>query len=223
LIVNSPHNPTGSVISEKEQTKIADLAVKNDLIVISDEVYEEFVYDGKKHRSIASLPEMKERTLVVNSFSKTFSMPGWRIGYVAGNKEIIDNMSKLSENIITAPASISQIAALKALEGPSDFLDNIREEYQKRRDLLLKELNEMNGISCKKTSGAFYVFPNIQETGYSSLIFAEKLVKEAKVLTVPGSAFGEAGEGYLRISYAATIEDIREGIRRIRSFVKELS
>lgn len=221
LMINSPNNPTGAVLEYDDLEAISNLAKKYNLMVITDEVYSTLLYDGMKHHSIISLPDMKERTIVVNSFSKSFAMTGWRIGYAAGSREIIDKMIKLQENLVACVATTSQYAALKAL----DILDRateMTEIYRERRDLIVDGLNAIKGISCIKPKGSFYVFPNIKALGKTSMEVGNELLEKAGVITVPGSAFGNQGEGYLRISYANSLENIKEALNRIEKYVKHV-
>ncbi|MEM4700056.1 MAG: pyridoxal phosphate-dependent aminotransferase [Candidatus Nezhaarchaeales archaeon] len=222
IIVNTPSNPTGGVMEGSDLEGIAEVAIKHNLYVISDEVYEKFVYDGHRHVSLASLPGMRERTVTVNSFSKTYAMTGWRIGYAAAPKDIVDEMVKLQQfTMVHAPAA-SQRAALAALRGPQDFVRDMVKEYDRRRRFIVDRLNSIPGLSCLRPRGAFYLFLNIKKLGMSSEEAALRLLERAGVVTVPGSAFGPHGEGYLRISYARPIEQLSEACDRIERAVREL-
>lgn len=221
LMVNSPNNPTGAVIPKEQLQAIADFAVKHDLLVISDEVYSELLYDGNTHCSIASFPGMKERTLVINSFSKPFAMTGWRLGYTAGPQVIIKKMTVLQENVSACASMPAQAVAKFTLETLTGLAE-MKEQYEKRRILMWEGLNQIDGISCIKPVGAFYLFPNISSFGLSSEEFALRLMQEGKVTTIPGSAFGAHGEGYLRVSYANTVENLEKALERIAAFVKKL-
>jgi aminotransferase len=222
VVVNTPSNPTGGVMERGDLEAIAELAVKHDLYVISDEVYEKFVYDGHRHVSLASLPGMWERTVTVNSFSKTYAMTGWRIGYAAAPKPLVDEMVKLQQfSMVHAPA-VSQRAALAALRGPQDFVALMVKEFDRRRRLLVERLNSIEGLSCPKPKGAFYAFLNIKGLGLSSEEAAERFLEQAGVVTVPGVAFGPSGEGYLRLSYARPIEQLEEACRRLEEAVRKL-
>ncbi len=223
IIINSPSNPTGAVLREKELKNIADIALEHDLYVISDEAYENILYDGVNHTSIASLPEMKERTVSIFTFSKTYAMTGWRIGFVVAPKEIIEVMLELQEHILVHPSSISQMAAIAALRGPKEHVQKMLKEYAERREIITKELNTMLGVTCIKPEGAFYVFPSIKKTGMSSEEIAMYLLEKAKVITVPGTAFGDYGEGYIRISYATSKEKIREAMNRMQVALEKLN
>jgi len=220
ILINSPANPTGAVLGKKELSRIAEIVIERDLLVISDEAYEAIVYDGAKHVSIASLPELKERAISVFSCSKTFAMTGWRIGYAAANEEITRQMIKLQEHLTAHPSSVSQMAAVAALQGPNDYLKAWVKEYTERRDFIVRELSEITGVKCLKPQGAFYVFPNIRAFNTSSNNFAMRILKTARVILVPGTAFGSNGEGYVRLSYATSKENIAEAMRRIKSALK---
>ena len=222
IIINSPNNPTGSVENRKQLEEIAQIAKDNDLIVISDEVYERIIYDDEEHVSMASLPDMRDRTLTINALSKTYAMTGWRIGYAIGSEEIITQMAKLVLYTGTCANSIGQRAALAAIKGPQDRVTEMVKEYKRRRDFLIKRLNEIEGISCKMPQGAFYAFPNVRKFGMSSFDCAMYLLDHAKVSTVPGIGFGKYGEGYLRISYATSLENLVEAAERIEATIKKI-
>ncbi|RMF55541.1 pyridoxal phosphate-dependent aminotransferase [Candidatus Woesearchaeota archaeon] len=220
LILNSPNNPTGVVCSKNELRKIAELAIENNIIIISDEVYEHFTYDGKKHYSIASLSdEVKNITITINSVSKTYAMTGWRIGYSAGPENVIKAMASIQSHETSNPCSIAQKAAFEALKGPQDDVRKMKREFNKRRKIIVKELNKIEGIKCHLPEGAFYAFPNIRGTGMKSLEFCKLLLKEAKVAAIPGISFG--ADNNIRLSYASPLEDIKKGVERIRNFVTE--
>jgi len=220
ILVNTPSNPTGSVLSEKSLRKIAEIAIENDLLVISDEAYEAITYDDFRHVSIASLPDMKDRTISIFSFSKTYAMTGWRIGFAAANEEIIRQMTKLQEHLAAHPSSISQMAAIAALRGPKDHIKKMVKEYSERRELIMEELAEIPEIKCFRPQGAFYVFPNIKAFKMSSEDFAMHILEKARVIIVPGTAFGNNGEGYVRISYAASKEEISRAMTRMKQALK---
>ncbi|RLI19626.1 pyridoxal phosphate-dependent aminotransferase [Candidatus Bathyarchaeota archaeon] len=222
LIINSPHNPTGSVLSYEDLNSIAKLAVEHDLIVISDEVYEKITYDGVKHYCVASFPGMRERTIVVNSFSKTYAMTGFRIGFAVGPEDIMSAMKLIHYYTVACVNSPTQYAALTALTGPQDFVSSMVREFDRRRKFVCKRINEIEGFSCITPKGAFYVFPNIKSFGMSSKEFARFLLEEAKVAAVPGTGFGRYGEGYLRLSYATSYEKLEEAMNRIERAVKKL-
>ena len=218
LMINSPNNPTGAVMTPEDMEKIAQLAIKNDLFVISDEVYCELLYDGKKHTSIASLPGMKERTLVVNSLSKTFAMTGWRIGFAIGPKDIISKLIILQENLVACAPAPAQQAAKFALSTMCD-VERMVNMYEKRRNIIVNGLNNINGIKCLKPSGAFYAFANIKELGKTSYEFAEELLEQEQVVVIPGSAFGPSGEGFIRVAYSNSEENLRIALERISNYV----
>jgi aminotransferase len=222
ILINSPANPTGGVAGREVLEEIAKMAIEHDLIVITDEVYQHLIYDGAEFVSIASLPGMKERTVIIDSFSKAYAMTGWRIGYAAGCREILQNMIKLHENVVSCITTSSQYGAIEALEGPQDYLGYMLEKYAARRNLIVEGINSIEKLSCIKPKGAFYAFPNITGTGMKSEEFAVELLKKTGVVVVPGSGFGEAGEGFIRISYATSEENIKEGLRRIKAFVQGL-
>ncbi|HOS68971.1 MAG TPA: pyridoxal phosphate-dependent aminotransferase [Bacillota bacterium] len=222
ILINSPANPTGGVAGREVLEEIAKMAIEHDLIVITDEVYQHLIYDGAEFVSIASLPGMKERTVIIDSFSKAYAMTGWRIGYAAGCREILQNMIKLHENVVSCITTSSQYGAIEALEGPQDYLGYMLEKYAARRNLIVEGINSIEKLSCIKPKGAFYAFPNITGTGMKSEEFAVELLKKTGVVVVPGSGFGEAGEGFIRISYATSEENIKEGLRRIKAFVEGL-
>jgi len=222
IILNYPNNPTGGVISHDEVAALAEIAVERDLIVISDEVYEKIVYDGAKHYCIAASPGMRDRTLVVNSFSKTYAMTGLRIGYVYGPRELISVLWLVHQYTVACVNSLSQYTALSALNAPQDFVNDMVKEFNRRRRLVYDGLNAIEGFSCALPKGAFYAFPDIRSFGMSSEGFSELLLKRARVVTVPGSAFGTLGEGYIRISYAAAYELLEKALSRIAESVRSL-
>jgi aspartate aminotransferase len=225
VIVNSPSNPSGAVVEREEFEKIYRLAAKAGAMLLTDECYCKLVYDGEPY-SIASLPGAKENVVVTGSLSKTFAMTGWRIGFALAPKPLINAMNNLQSHSTSNPTSIAQMAALEALRGPQESVQTMLAEYRRRRDYIVPALNAIPGLSCPMPGGAFYAYPNISSTfgrgGVSSALdFATKLLKEAHVATVPGEAFGTNDQ--IRISYAASMEDIREGVARIRGFVQGLS
>ncbi len=222
MILNYPNNPTGAVLSYDEVAALAKIAVERDLIVISDEVYEKITYDDAKHYCLATFPGMRERTLVVNSFSKTYAMTGLRVGYIYGPKELISPLWLAHQYTVACVNSLAQYVALAALRGPQDFVKDMVREFDRRRHLVCKRLNEIKSFSCMLPKGAFYVFPSIKNYNMSSEEFAEFLVRKAHVTTVPGSAFGKHGEGCIRISYAAAYEQLEEALNRIEKAVKKL-
>jgi len=222
MILNYPNNPTGSVLSFDEVAALAEVAVKRDIIVISDEVYEKIIYDGAKHHCVATFPEMRERTLVVNSFSKTYAMTGLRVGYVYGPKALISSLWLIHQYTVACVDTLAQYTAVSALKTSQTFVDDMVKEFDRRRHLVHERLNEIDGFECRLPKGAFYAFPNIKHFGMTSEKFAEFLIREAHVATVPGSAFGSHGEGYIRLSYAASYNQLEEALDRIEKAVKKL-
>jgi aspartate aminotransferase len=221
LVLNSPSNPAGTVLSQSELESIADLAREHDLWIVSDEVYEAFVYDGLRHVSIASLSgEIKKRTVISNAFSKTYSMTGWRVGYTAGPKEVIEAIGRLQDHMTSNPTSIAQMAALEALRGPQDSVKTMVEAFDQRRRIMVARLNEMKNVECQMPKGAFYAFPRIQFTGLSSMEFSDRLLREALTAVVPGIAFGR--DENIRLSYAASLQEIEKGMDRIQKFCSKL-
>ena len=222
LILPYPNNPTGAIMEKKDLEAISDIIIKNDLIVISDEIYAELTY-GRHHISVASLPGMHERTIVLNGFSKAFAMTGWRLGYAAAPKIFIEQMTKIHQYIIMCAPTMSQYAGFEALisEDREEDVDIMREAYDERRRVMVNGFRNM-GLSCFEPMGAFYVFPCIKSTGLTSEEFCERLLFEENVAVVPGTAFGDCGEGFIRCSYAYSIENIREALERIEQFVKKI-
>lgn len=217
ILLNSPNNPTGSVMTREALEEIAGIARERDLLVISDEVYSTLLYGGASHISIASLPGMRERTVVINSFSKAYAMTGWRIGYGAGPADIIDRMVKCQENFSACVNAPGQHAAAAALEHP-ELADGLRDIFARRRDVLLSELAKIPGISCPSPDGAFYAFADVSAFGMSSESFCQQLLEAERVVCIPGSAFGPCGEGYIRIGYAAGEGRLREAVQRLARF-----
>ena len=220
LILAFPNNPTGAIMTKEELEELVPVIIEHDLFVISDEIYSELTYDNK-HCSIASLPGMKERTVTINGFSKAFAMTGWRLGYACAPKEIMKQMIKLHQFAIMCAPTNSQFAAIEALRNCDDDVDRMVEAYNQRRRFLLNSFKEM-GIDCFEPFGAFYVFPSIAKFGMTSEEFANRLLREQKLAVVPGTAFGECGEGFVRISYAYSIENLKQGMDRIRKFIESL-
>ena len=216
IILNSPSNPTGGVIPPADLEHIAAQAERCNSWVMSDEIYARIAYDGLRVSSIASLPGMKERTIVVDGFSKTYSMTGWRLGFGIMPRELAARVGLLLTHSIGSTAHFTQFAGLEALTGPQDRVEVMVAEYQRRRDVIVAGLNAIPGISCQKPQGAFYAFPNITGTGMNSSDLANLLLEEAGVAVLPGSSFGKYGEGYLRLSYANSIENIEKGLRQIK-------
>lgn len=214
VIINSPHNPTGGVLTAEDLTVIADAARDRDLLVLSDEIYSRILYEGG-HRSIATLPGMLDRTIVLDGWSKTWAMTGWRLGFGVFPRELVPHIERLISNSVSCTASFSQRAAIAALDGPQDDVTRMVDEFRRRRDVIVAGLNQLPGIRCLTPEGAFYVFPNIAETGYSSRELADRLLDEAGVATLSGTAFGPLGKGYLRLSYANSVENIQIALDRM--------
>ena len=220
LIMNYPNNPTGAIMEKKDLEAIAKVIIDNDLFVISDEIYSELSYFNN-HVSIASLPNMRERTLVINGFSKSFAMTGWRLGYACGPEWLIKQMTKIHQFAIMCAPTSSQYAAVEALKNGDDDVNQMRESYDERRRYVLHRLAEM-GLPCFEPKGAFYLFPDIRQFKMSSDDFCLKLLNEKKVVVVPGNAFGESGEGFIRISYAYSIDNLKVALNRLSEFIVEL-
>jgi len=221
LILNSPHNPCGSALLKSDIEALAEIARENNLWVMSDEVYSKIIYEGS-HHSIASETGMKERTILIDGFSKTYAMTGWRLGYAIGPAQVIAHMVKLQINIASCAAAFTQMAAIEALRGPQDSTRKMVEEFDRRRRTVVSGLNSIKGMSCKMPGGAFYVFPNVKKLGLNSRDIMMKILNQGHVATLHGEAFGPAGAGYLRLSYATSMENIKEGLSRIKRIVEEL-
>ena len=220
LVLPFPNNPTGGVMSAADLEAIAEVLRGTDIMVLSDEIYSELTYGLDRHVSIASLPGMRERTIVVNGFSKSYAMTGWRLGYAVGPQPIIKVMTKIHQSCIMSAPTTSQYAAITALRQCDDAIETMRDEYNRRRRYVVKALNEM-GLTCFEPRGAFYVFPSIQISGLSSEEFCERLLHEKEIAIVPGNAFGSSGEGFARISYAYSVEHLETAMRRIRAFLQD--
>ena len=220
LIFPYPNNPTGAVMSAAEVEEIAAVLRETNVLVLSDEIYSELTYGLDRHVSIASLPGMAERTIVVNGFSKSYAMTGWRLGYAAGPAPLIKVMTKIHQSCIMSAPTTSQYAAITALRQCDDQIEMMRDEYNRRRRYVVKSLNDM-GLTCFEPRGAFYVFPSIQISGLTSSEFCEQLLREKEVAIIPGSAFGASGEGYARISYAYSVDHLQTAMKRIREFLNE--
>lgn len=223
IIINSPCNPTGGVFEKEDILAMAEiLKDRPDIFILSDEIYDRLVFEGKAF-SIASLPEFKDRTLVLDGFSKSYAMTGWRIGYCIANKDIIKQFEMIMVNSVSCTCSFTQMAAIEALTGPQDSVDEMRAEFKKRRDWLVDALNKIEGISCKLPRGAFYAFPDISSFGLSSKDFADRLLDEEGVALAWGTSFGEYGEGHIRISYATSLDNLKEAVNRIKRFTERLN
>jgi aminotransferase len=221
FILNSPANPTGGVAPGDILEELAKIAVRHDLFVISDEVYNSIVYDGRQAVSIADFPGMRERTIRINSFSKTYAMTGWRVGWATGNESIIGNMVKLQESVAACVNSAAQYGALEALIGPQDDSKAMVESYCTRKDLVLQEFKTIPGLRCYTPEGTFYAFVDISATNMRAKDFATDLLQKARVIVVPGHAFGENSDQYIRLSFATSEQNIREGLRRIRQYMNQ--
>lgn len=220
LVLPFPNNPTGSIMEREDLEKIAKVIIEKDIFVMSDEIYSELTYKDK-HVSIVSIPGMKERTLLINGFSKAYAMTGWRLGYACGPKELIKQMTKIHQYAIMCAPTTSQYAAIEALKNGDNDVKEMRTAYNQRRRFLMNAFKEM-GLKCFEPYGAFYVFPCIKEFGMTSEEFATRFLKEEKVATVPGTAFGDSGEGFLRISYAYSLETLKIAMERLKNFVTRL-
>lgn len=221
LILSYPNNPTGAIMTREDLAPIAEIVIKHNLLVLSDEIYNELTYTGEPHVSIVEFPGMKDRTILINGFSKSFAMTGWRMGYVLAPEILIEAMIKIHQFTVMSVPSMSQYAGIEALKNGEEAVRTMAESYNHRRLFLMKRLKEI-GLPCFEPFGAFYVFPNIQEFGLSSEEFALRLVKEEKVVLVPGTAFGECGEGFVRISYAYSLDSLKEAFLRLERFVQKL-
>lgn len=220
LVLSFPNNPTGAILERKDLEEIAEVLKGTDVIVLSDEIYAELTYGENRHVSMASIPGMRERTIVVNGFSKTFSMTGWRLGFAAAPKPLTAVMTKIHQSCIMCAPTTSQYAAVTALRDCDEEIRAMHDEYDKRRQYCVRKLNEM-GLTTFEPKGAFYVFPDITSSGMTSDEFCEKLLREKLVAIIPGTAFGSCGEGYVRISYAYSIKHLQEAMKRIASFLQE--
>lgn len=220
LVLSYPNNPTGAIMPMENLKEIAEIVKEHDIIVLSDEIYAELTYEGK-HHSIASLSGMKERTVIINGFSKAFAMTGWRLGFVVADKVLVKAMTKVHQYAIMCSPTASQYAAVEALKNGRESIDAMVQEYDDRRKVIVDGFNKM-GLTCFEPKGAFYIFPCIKSTGMKSQEFCEKLLESQKVAVVPGTAFGESGEGYIRVSYAYSIQEINVALERIKAFVESL-
>jgi aminotransferase len=223
IIINTPCNPTGEVYTRDSLEAIAKIAIENNLLVVSDEAYSCIVYDDAKFTSIIDIPGMKDRTMLVNSFSKRYSMTGWRVGYAVGDENIISAMTRFQENVASCCPQPSQYAALEALNGSQESVDNMVKGYQRRRDILVDGINGIEKLSCRKPQGTFYAFVNISETGMKSEKFAYALLDSVQVAVVPGITYGKAGDNYVRIAFTQNENKIKEAIERIKKFAISLN
>jgi aspartate/methionine/tyrosine aminotransferase len=223
LVVNSPANPTGGVLTRTDLERIAELAIRHDLAVLADEIYSRILYDGTEHVSIASLPGMAERTIVLDGFSKTYAMTGWRLGYAIVPPTLVQTYSQLIINTISCAPTFAQLGAVEALTGPQADVDAMVVEFRARRDLVVDGLNAIAGVSCLRPTGAFYAFPDIADTGLTGAELAERLLHDAGVCVLAGTAFGGVGTDHIRISYANSRENLSLALDRIRGLVESLS
>ena len=222
IILNSPENPTGGVLTREDLKAVADcITNRDDVLVLSDEVYDNLIYEGE-HESIASLPGMKEKTILLNGFSKTYAMTGWRLGYGVMRKDLAQKVTQLMINSNSCTCAFVQMAGVEALKGPQDEPERMVAEFRKRREVIVSGLNNIKGITCRKPRGAFYVFPNIAGTGMDCRRLSDYLLNKAGVAVLPGTSFGEYGEGYLRLSFANSVENIEKALDRIAEAVKNL-
>lgn len=222
LIINTPSNPTGGVLTKKVLEEIADIAIEKDLMILSDEAYEKLIYDNEKHVSIGSLNGMEDRVVTTQSFSKTYAMCGFRVGYAIANEKIIKEMKEFKICTTLAAPTFAQLAAVEALRNSSSYVKMMVKEYDRRRKMLVEKINEISNLSCVTPKGAFYVFPNIKKLKMSSLKFSELLLKKSKVVAIPGTEFGKYGEGYVRLSYATAYNKIETALDRIEKVVSKL-
>ncbi|MGQ9530044.1 MAG: pyridoxal phosphate-dependent aminotransferase [Candidatus Bathycorpusculaceae bacterium] len=222
IIINSPENPTGGVLTKDDLKVIADcISNRDDVIVLSDEIYSRIIYEGE-HESIASLPEMKEKTIILDGFSKTYAMTGWRLGYGVMRKDLAQKIAQLMTNSNSCTCTFIQMAGIEALKGPQNEVEKMVVEFRKRREIIVSGLNKIKGIKCKKPHGAFYVFPNIKGTGMNCQKLGDYLLNEAGVAVLPGTSFGKYGEGYLRLSFANSVENIQKALDRISKALEKL-
>jgi len=221
IIINSPQNPTGGILTLEDLKAIADIALSKNIQVLSDEIYSRILYEGK-HHSIASLPDMKDRTIILDGLSKTYAMTGWRIGYGVMNKSLAPHIARLMTNSNSCTASFTQRAAIEAIAGDQSEVDKMVKEFKRRRDVIVKGLCDIPKLSCPSPKGAFYVFPNVKKIGWDTKKLADALLNEAGVAVLSGTAFGKFGEGYLRLSYANSVENINKALERMRKFLAKL-
>ncbi len=222
IIINTPNNPTGAVYSANALEELAQLAQEKDLFVLSDEIYEKMVYDGARHASIGSFPRMKERVITANGFSKRYSMTGWRLGYVAADREVISALIRIHQYATICATSFAQWGAVAALRGPQTEINHMIEEFNRRRNLVYSALIDMPGIDVVKPLGAFYIFPNIRETGKTPMEMTQYLIEEAKIAVVPGTVFGEFGNEFIRISYANSYKNLEMAMEKMRAALEKI-
>ena len=221
VMLNYPSNPLGAMLEKEDVLALAEVIKKHNILLLSDEVYDRLIFDDKPYFSFSQVEEIRDQVIIINSLSKTYAMTGWRVGYIIANEEIISNMPKIQEGILSCGPVFVQKAGIEALTGDQSAVAEMLSHYQRRRDILVDGLNKIPGFSCMKPKGTFYAFPNIEAFGKSSKEFAIDLLQKAQVLVVPGSAFGSAGEGYLRIIFATSDDALHEALERIEKYVKE--
>jgi len=221
IIINSPQNPTGSVLTHKDMEAIAEAALKWNIMVLSDEIYSRILYEGK-HESIAALPGMAERTIILDGMSKTYAMTGWRLGYGIMPRTLADAVTRLQTNVVSCTAAFGQRVIPEALFGPQDEPDKMVAEFRRRRDVIVDGLNQIPGFNCRRPAGAFYAFPDVRQLGLSSSVLEDRILNEAGVAALSGTSFGHFGEGFLRLSYANSVENIRTALERLRDFAARL-
>ncbi len=221
IIINSPQNPTGGVLSRRDIEQVAEVIGDRNIMVLSDEIYSRLLFDGGEHFSIMSVPGMQERTILLDGFSKTYAMTGWRMGYGVMRSELAAHMTRLMTNSNSCTASFTQVAGIEAIRGDQNSVDQMRDEFQRRRDVVVAGLNKIKGFSCRMPKGAFYVFPNITKTGWKSKALAEALLEQAGVAALSGTAFGEYGEGFLRFSVANSMENLQLALERIDQWTRK--
>ena len=221
IIINSPQNPTGGVLARRDIEQIAHAIGDRNIMVLSDEIYSRLLFDGGEHFSIMSVPGMQERTILLDGFSKTYAMTGWRMGYGVMRPDLAAHMTRLMTNSNSCTASFTQVAGIEAIRGDQSSVDHMRNEFQRRRDVFVAGLNKIRSFSCRMPKGAFYVFPNVKQTGWKSKPLADALLEQAGVAALSGTAFGEFGEGYLRFSVANSLENLQEALDRIDQWTRK--
>ncbi len=221
IILNSPHNPTGGMLDQKDLEAIAEIAIENDAIVLSDEVYRDILYNGT-HHTIATLPGMQERTIILDGFSKTYAMTGWRLGYGVFPPEMVPHVSRLMVNSVSCTAAFVQKGGIAAIDGPKEEPHQMVKEFKERRDWTCDALNAIDGVRCFKPGGAFYLFPNVSDLGMTSQEFGDRVLYEAGVAVLPGTSFGQYGEGYARLSFATSLENLQKGVGKMADWVSKL-
>jgi len=221
IILNSPQNPTGGVLSRRDIEQVAKVVGDRNIMVLSDEIYSRLLFDGAEHFSIMSVPGMQERTILLDGFSKTYAMTGWRMGYGVMRADLATHMTRLMTNSNSCTASFTQVAGIEAIKGDQKSVDHMRDEFQRRRDMFVTGLNKIKGFSCRMPKGAFYVFPNITKTGWKSKLLADALLEQAGVAALSGTSFGEFGEGYLRFSVANSLENLQQALDRVDQWTKK--